>query len=228
MGKFLRIIGIILMSLTAAFTVLSGVGTTCVALGAENYSSMAGIVPYKWLYVLFVIVTLAIGVMGVRAVVLLVKGRPNAYRYSLIALILGVIVGGIHIGVSRALRGSSMPVDAVFYTTVLTLVVFLIFRIPSIWQKVDFNLANAEGDDPTGGIAAIVMGVLCLTIQIWMGSTHTFYGVNYADAFHLVMTIIGWGLILIGLGCLVYSLVGGAEIKRLLPTKKESRLRLGA
>ena len=228
MGKFLRIIGIILMSLTAAFTVLSGVGTTCVALGAENYSSMAGIVPYKWLYVLFVIVTLAIGVMGVRAVVLLIKGRPNAYRYSLIALILGVIVGGIHIWVSRALRGSSMPVDAVFYATVLTLLVFLIFRIPSIWQKVDFNRADENGDSPSGGIAAIVMGVLCLTIQIWMGPTHTFYGVNYADAFHNVMTISGWGLILIGLGWLVYALVGWTVLYRYLPTNKEVRSRLSA
>lgn len=226
MGKVFRIIGIILMSLTAAFTVLSGAGTTCVALGAEEYLSMTAIVPYKWLYVLFVIVTLAIGVMGVRAVVLLVKGRPNAYRYSLIALILGVIVGGIHMGVSRALRGSSMPVDAVFYTTVLTLVVFLIFRIPSIWQKVDFERADANGNSPAGGIAAIVMGMLCLTIQIWMGPTHTFYGINYADAFHAIMTISGWGLIFFGLAWLAYALVGWSALNRYLPTNKEAGSRL--
>lgn len=227
MGKFLRIVGIILMSLTAAFTVLSGVGTTCVALGAEQYPSMAGIVPYKWLYVLFVIVTLAIGIMGVRAVVLLVKSRSNAYRYSLIALILGAIVGGIHIIVSRALRGSSMPVDAVFYTTVLTLVLFLIFRIPRIWQKVDFSRVDENGNSPKGGIAASVMGILCLTIQIWMGPTHTFSGVNYADAFHKGMTISGWGLILTGLVWLVYALAGWSVINRFLPINKAVDSRLG-
>jgi hypothetical protein len=228
MGKALQIVGIILMSLTASFTVLSGAGTTCVALGAEEYPSMAGIVPYKWLYVLFVIVTLAIGVMGVRAVLLLIKGRPNAYRYSLIALILGVLVGGIHIGASRVLRGSSMPVDAVFYTSVLTLVVFLIFRIPCIWQKVDFERADANGDNPVGGMAAIVMGVLCLTIQIWMGPTHTFYGINYADALHTIMTISGWGLILIGGGWLAYTLVDRSALNRYLSTNKEASSRLCA
>ena len=145
MKKFLRFLGILLMSLTAAFTVLSGVGTTCVALAAEKYDSMSAIEPYKWLYVIFVIVTLAIGVMGIRAVILLVKGRENAYRYSLMALVAGVVVGGIHMAVSRALRGSSMPVDAVVYTTVLTLIVFLIFRIPRVWELVDFSR------DPLGG-----------------------------------------------------------------------------
>jgi hypothetical protein len=31
-----------------------------------------------------------------------------------------------------------------------------------------------------------------------VGSTHTFGGVNYGDAFHLSMTLIGIGLILAG------------------------------
>lgn len=200
MRKILRFIGILLMSLTAAFTVLSGVGTTCVALGAENYQSMAAIVPYKWLYVLFVIVTLAIGVMGVRAVVLLAKGRKNAYRYSLITLVAGIVVGGIHMLVSRALRGSSMPVDTVVYTTLLTLIVFLIFRIPQIWKLVDFSQAKGNSKNVGGGLAAMVMGGMALSIPMWMASTHTFNGINYADAFHNALTGIGWGLTGIGTG----------------------------
>jgi hypothetical protein len=39
----------------------------------------------------------------------------------------GILVGGMHMAASRALRGSSMPVDLVVYTTVLTLVVFMLF-----------------------------------------------------------------------------------------------------
>ena len=68
MGKVLRWVGIILMGLTAAFTIMGGAGTTCVALAAENYDSMVEIAPYKWLYVIFVIATIAAGVMMARAV----------------------------------------------------------------------------------------------------------------------------------------------------------------
>lgn len=205
MKKFLRFLGILLMSLTAAFTVLSGVGTTCVALAAEKYDSMSAIEPYKWLYVIFVIVTLAIGVMGIRAVILLVKGRENAYRYSLMALVAGVVVGGIHMAVSRALRGSSMPVDAVVYTTVLTLIVFLIFRIPRVWELVDFSRGKGDAKEAGGGVAAIVMGGLTLSIPFWMAPTHTFEGINYANAFHMTMTVIGWGLLLGGAGLLFWG-----------------------
>jgi hypothetical protein len=199
MQKILRFIAILFMSLTAVFTILGGIGTTCVALAAENYDSMTALVPYKWLYVLFVLATVAIGVMGARAVVLLVKGMANAYRYSIIALVAGVIVGVIHMLVSRSLRGSSMPVDAVVYTTAITLIIFLCLRIPGVWEKVDWSRTQNKETDRSSGVAAIVCGILCLSIQIWMGPTHTFGGVNYADAFHAAMNMVGWGLILAGI-----------------------------
>jgi hypothetical protein len=117
-AKTLRIIGMVFMSLTAAFTLMGGAGTSCVALNPTGYGdSFAPIARFQWLYILFVLLTIAIGVMGVRAVVLLVKGRKNAYRYAMIALLAGTVIGVIHIAVSRALRGSSMPVDMVVYTT---------------------------------------------------------------------------------------------------------------
>ncbi|MGB8983309.1 MAG: hypothetical protein WCC12_15645, partial [Anaerolineales bacterium] len=40
-------------------------------------------------------------------------------------------------------------------------------------------------------------------IQYTMGSTHTWNSVNYADAFNLVMTLTGSGLLLFGAGILV-------------------------
>lgn len=199
MGKVLRWIGIILMGLTAAFTILGGAGTTCVALAAEKYDSMVGIAPYKWLYVIFVIATIAAGVMMARAVVMLIKKKPNAYRDTIISLVAGILIGVIHMVVSRNLRGSSMPVDAVVYTAVLTLIIFLIFKIPAIWAKVDYGQAP-EGDNETaGGVAAIVSGGLAFTIQYMMAATHTMNGgINYGDAFHTSMTIVGWGLVLFG------------------------------
>lgn len=200
MGKVLRVIAIVFMGLTAVFTLMGGIGTTCVALAAEKFDTMAVLAPYQWLYILFVLTTVAIGVMGVRAVVLLIRGKANAYRYALIALIAGVVVGVIHMAVSRALRGSSMPVDMVVYTTILTLMIFLALRIPGIWDRVNFSGAKKGENETAGGMAAIAVGCLALTIQVWMAPTHTLAGVNYADAFHPVMIISGISLILTGIG----------------------------
>jgi hypothetical protein len=47
-AKILRILGIIFMGITAIFTLMAGIGTTCVAFAAEKFSaSMALIAPYK-------------------------------------------------------------------------------------------------------------------------------------------------------------------------------------
>ena len=200
-AKVLRIIGIVLMGLTAAFTLLGGAGTTCVALNPTGYEGkFAGVAPYQWLYILFVLVTIAIGVMGVRAVVLLIKGTKNAYRDALVALIAGVVVGGIHMYVSRALRGGSMPVDMVVYITVFTLIVFLLFRIPAIWQGVNFEkpAGEAKGKEKAVAIVLASTGLLTLTIQFLMAPTHTIGSLNYADAWHVTLSLIGAALILSG------------------------------
>lgn len=201
-AKFLRFVGILFMALTAAFTVMGGIGTSCAALFPTNWESMAPLAPFQWLYILYVLLTTAIGVLGIRAVVMLAKGKPGAFKASMVALVSGIVVGVVHILTSRALRGSSMPVDAVVYITVLTLIIFLIFRIPAIWAGVDYSKAPRKEGKKNAGAAAIVAGALCLTIQFFMASTHTWGGVNYADAFHATMTITGIALMLIGAGLL--------------------------
>lgn len=210
-AKFLRFIGILFMALTAGVTVLAGVGTSCAALFPTKWESMAPLAPFQWLYILYVLVTIAIGILGIRAVVMLSKGKPGAYKAALLALVLGLVVGVIHIITSRALRGSSMPVDGIVYITVLTLVIFLLFRIPAIWQGVDYSKApRKEGKKHAGG-AAIVTGALCLTIQFFMASTHTWGGVNYADAFHATMTITGGLLVILGAGLWISELIKPAN-----------------
>lgn len=202
-AKTLRIIAIVLMSMTAAFTIMGGAGTSCVAMNPTGFGDkFAPIARVQWLYILFVLVTLAIGIMGVRAVVLLVKGTKNAYRYALIALALGILVGGGHMAASRLLRGSSMPVDVVVYTTLLTLIVFLLIRIPGVWQGVDFEKPATE--KKTGRQAAAIAlgasGLLVLSIQFIMAPTHSIDGMNYADVWHTALTLIGTGLVLAGIG----------------------------
>ena len=202
-AKFLRFIGIVLMALTGGFTVLGGIGTFCAAIFPQKYDSMKGLIPFQWLYILFMLGTIAIGIWGVWATIKLIKGTKDSYWTSLYALIAGVVVGGFHIYMSRMLRGKSMPVDAVVYTTIFTLAIFLLFKIPGIWQGVNFAKANMNDNKPAGGAAAILTGLFTLTIQYTMASTHTWGGVNYADAFNTSMTVIGSGLLLLGAGIFI-------------------------
>jgi len=202
-AKFLRFIGIVLMALTGGFTFLGGVGTFCAAVFPQKYESMAGLIPFQWLYILFMLGTIAIGVWGIWATIKLIKGAADSYWMSLYALITGVLVGGFHIYMSRMLRGKSMPVDAVVYTTILTLAIFLLFKIPAIWQGVDFANARPGDNKKAGGAAAIVVGLFTLNVQYAMGSTHTWGGVNYADAFNTSVTVIGMGLLVLGAGLFV-------------------------
>ncbi len=202
-AKFLRFIGIVLMALTGGFTLLGGIGTTCAALFPTKYDSMTALAPFQWLYILFVLTGIVIGIMGIRATILLIKGTDKSYRDALISLIAGVVIGFIHIFVSQTLRGKSMPVDAVVYTTVFTLIIFLLFKIPVIWQGVDFSKGDAKSNKSAGSAAAILLGLMTLTIQYLMASTHTWDGVNFANVFNTSLTLIGGGLILVGWGLLV-------------------------
>lgn len=205
-SKVLRLVGIILMAVTAIFTMMGGAGTSCVALNPKGFGgSFSAIAPYQWLYILFVLVTLAFGVMGARGVLLLIRNRANSYRYVLIALVGGTLVGVIHMLVSRSLRGSSMPVDMVTYLNILTLVTFLVFRVPGLWQQIGYG--RPVKSNPTGmagGLAAIVCGAICLSIQYWMGPTHTIGGVNYADVWHITLQVIGGALIISGSALLIF------------------------
>lgn len=202
-SKILRFLGILLMSLTAAFTILGGAGTTCAALLPTKWESMAPLAPFQWLYILYVIVTIAIGVLEVRAVVKLVKGHKNGYKAALIALIAGGLIGGLHIYTSRMLRGSSMPVDAVVYMTVLTLVVFLLIRIPPIWKGVDYTKAPRKEKKVAAGVSSFASGLLCLTIQYFMAGTHTWSNINYADAFNSTMVLAAIGCLLAGIALII-------------------------
>jgi hypothetical protein len=207
-AKALRILGIVFMSLTAAFTLMGGAGTTCVALNPAGFGGkFSGIAPFQWLWILFVLVGVAAGIMGVRAVVLLVKGTQNAWRYTLIALLIGTGINAIHLLASRALRGGSMPVDGVLYMNVITLVIFLLFRIPGIWQGVDYE--KPAGEKKSGknaaAIALVATGLLTMTIQFIMAPTHTMGGFNYADVWHTALTLIGIALILSGITTAVYT-----------------------
>ncbi len=207
-SKILRWSGIVLMALTAGFTILGGAGTSCVALDAASFgAAMAPLANYQPLYIFYVLATTAIGVAGVRATVLLIKASPTSYRDALIVLVAGIIIGVIHIITSRAIRGKSQPVDMVVYTTVFTLVVFLLFRIPGIWEGIGYN-KNASNGKTVGGAAAMLLGAMMLAIPYIAGPSHTWGGTNYANAFHASLTPLGWIFVAGGLLALVISQPG--------------------
>ena len=219
-AKFLRFTGILLMAFTGGFTLLGGIGTTCAALFPTKYESMAALAPFQWLYILFVILGIAIGVWGIWATINLIKGASRSYLMSIRALSAGVAIGGLHVYISRMLRGNSMPVDVVVYTTILTLVVFLLFKIPFIWQGVDFAKAKPGDNKKAGGAAAILLGLLTITIQYLMGSTHTWGGVNYADTFNASLTVAGLACILFGAVIFVNRLpVGVSKDRPIIQTR---------
>ncbi|HAX71554.1 MAG TPA: hypothetical protein PK152_01290 [Anaerolineales bacterium] len=203
-AKFLRFIGIVLMALTGGFTLLGGIGTSCAAFNPTGFGeSMAPLAKLQWLYVLFVLIGIVIGVYGIRATIMLIKGSDKSYRNALYTLIAGVVVGFIHIYVSRMLRGKSMPVDAVVYTTLLTMIIFLLFRIPYLWNGLNFNKGSDKTSHIAGGSAAILLGLFTLTIQYTMASTHTWGGINFANAFNTTMLTVGSVLVLSGAGYLI-------------------------
>ena len=214
MGKFLRFIGILFLGIIAALTLLSGVGTTCVALDAAQYEGMEAIAQYQWLYIFYVLAAIAIGVIGVRATISLVRGKDNAYRDALIVLVLAVVTGGVHMATSRTLRttGSSMPLDFIVYATVFTLVIFLLFGLPKIKQLVEFENGSDNSKTAAGGMTAIIAGMLFLSVHMWAGPTHIFDGINLADAFHTNMMITGGILLMAGLGQLARAALIGTGI----------------
>ena len=215
----MRFVAILLMGLTAIFHLLGGAGTSCVALFAEKWESMAGIVPFKWLYILFVLVTLVIAVYAVRATIQLARAKAGSYRSALGILVVGLLVSGAHMAASEILRGSSAPTSMRVYLNALTLVVFLLLRIPGIYEKIGFEDVFSGSDrGAAAGGAMILMGVTTLTVHLWAGSTHTWAdGVNYADVWHGQLTAVGWLLVVAGLISAAYPLVSAVLRKPAVP-----------
>jgi hypothetical protein len=221
--KIIRICAIVLMGLTVAFTLLGGIGSTCAAFLTENFAAMSPLLPYKWLYQLLVIVSVAIGLWGIRALVGLVKGKTWAYRETMLVLNLGGLTALIQIIASRSLRGVSMPTDVRLYITFLTLFLFLILRIPGIWEKVNFYHQKGNTTDMAGGLAAISLGMMILTVHLWAGPSHTFDGFNYANVWSLQLTAAGWTLTLLGVAWMAKSVAHISSVETpLIPNPPET------
>ncbi len=215
-GKILRVGAIVLMAMTAAMNVLGGAGTSCAAFFTKNYPPywvLIKPVDYRWLYQTFVVTTLIVGIIGISAVVGLVRGGKRAYRNTIIILAIGTLLNAIHYYMSQTVIGKAAPANVVFYINALTLIVFLVLGIPALREKVDFSKSNEESDKATGaGLAAMVAGVIILSTPMWVGASHIYMGNNWVYVF-------AWPIYIFG----TFLTVGGSGCWRKLPGHHKSR-----
>lgn len=184
LGKVLRVIAIVFMGLSAAMNIFSGAGTTCAAFLTKDFPPYWVLITsgVQWLFQTFVVLTLLIGILGIWAVIQLVRGQKNAYRNALILLILGTIVNGVHVYASNQYLDNIMPIAVTFILNLFTLIYFLILKIPGLKEKVDFSKANDANDrELASGVTAVVVGIVALAMPLWAGPSHMFEGGNYLD-----------------------------------------------
>lgn len=205
-GKALRTAAIVLMGLTAAMNILGGSGTSCAAFFIRDFPPMWDLYDYQWLYQALVITTVPLGIAGVWATVMLARGRSSAYRNSVILLVIGTILGGIHMAASLALRGKALPANFKLYANAGTLLFFLLLQLPSLRNRVDWG-SGASGDKTTaGGLAAIVAGGMALTTASWVGPSHFYQGINWVHLFIGPLTAAGAILVALGSALLMWVL----------------------
>jgi hypothetical protein len=224
-GKIIRIAAIVLFGMAVAMTLLGGVGTSCVAFSNNKGFRMAflELQDYRWLYQIFVVTTVLIGLVGIWGLIKLVRGGKNAYWITLLILLVASIITGIHFVASYILReGEAAPTNVVFFINLLALIVFLLFLVPGIREKVDFSSPGGKNDtQAAGGVAAIMAGTLILTVFHWAGPSHSFTGQNWTYAFYLPLVTAGTALILWGI-----VLIGKAVREIIAPQVKVARLKI--
>ena len=202
LGKTLRVVGIIFFSLTTLMNLLGGFGTSCAAFLTEQYPNYVALIDQdmQWLYQGLVATTVLVGLAGIWVIIELIRGKQNAHRNALIVLVIGTILAGIQYYYSQQLFGKAAPANMKFYFNAASLILFCLYLIPGVRQKVNYSKATRGGDeDSAGGLAAVTMGILILTTPAWAGPSHTWQGENWVDLLQTELYLSG--ILLLGLGC---------------------------
>ena len=143
------------------------------------------------------------GLAGIWGLIKLIRGGTKAYRDVLIILVLGTILAGVHYFASLALRGKAAPANVKFYINIFTLIVFLVFKLPGVREKVNFlNPGSKNETNAAIGVTAITAGLLMLTVFHWAAPSHTFFQENWTYVFYTPLVLVGASLTLWGIGTL--------------------------
>jgi len=195
-GKFVRGGTIVILSLAAVFTLLGGIGTSCVAFFAEKFGlSMAPLIPVKPIFQVLVVLSVAAAIFGIVSIVRLARGKPGSYKAVLAFLVIGAATSGIQFYYSLTLRGKTAPNNMRLYMTLIALAVFLILRLPGIWNKIKFERGGSGNITPGAtGAVFLLTGLLIMTTPLWAMPTHVINGYNTAAE-------LLWPLLLVGAAC---------------------------
>ena len=169
-GKVLRIVAIVLFGGTVAFTMLGAIGTGCIAWNANMYGkAFAVYVPYMPVYQILVFVKLIVATIGILATSALVRGEKWGYKGAMITLVIGLLSAAIQMYYGSTLKGkpflADAPTNVRFFITLITLIVFLLLKLPGIWSKVGLDRSGYGGGGKVsaGGLTLFVGGLVPLT-----------------------------------------------------------------
>ena len=193
-GKVLRTLGIIIFGLATLMNLLGGIGTSCAAFFTKQYPPYWALIKedMQWLYQGLVITTVILGIVGIWVTVQLIRGKKTAFRNALIILVIGTILAGIQYYYSMQLFGKAAPANVKFFSNAFTLILFLVYLIPGIRERMNFsNNGGSTDKDTAGGLAAIVVGIILLTTPIWAGPSHTYLGENWVNLLQTPLYISG-------------------------------------
>jgi len=214
-GMVLRIVAIVLMGMATVFTLLGGVGTACVAWNAPMYGpGFAAFVPFMPVYQNFVYVGVFTALIGAIVVYALVKGDRWAYWGAVGTLIIGLAASALQMFYTSTLKGVSFfqtpPTNMRFYITMLTLVFFLILLIPGIKERATMSGPwKSKGSGAmTGGVTAIVTGIIAMTTPFWAAESHTIDGNNLVYVFETPLMVFGLVVLLTGVALLAWAILG--------------------
>jgi hypothetical protein len=107
---------------------------------------------------------------------------------------------------SLRLRGKAVPADMEFYANAISLLLFLLLRLPGLRQRVDFSRPTGDEDKATmGGLASLVAGTAVLTTELWVGASHIAGSSNWVHVLRLPLMACGALLTGGGLALLLWA-----------------------
>jgi len=203
----LRVTAIVFMGLTAAMNLLGGAGTVCAAFLTKKYPPMWVFMDYQWLYQPIMIITIIMGFAGVWATVKLTRGGTTVYRDTMIILVLGTLLAGIQVYASLMIRGKAVPANMKLYANAVTLILFLLLKLPRVRERVDFSRPAKKAEQAAaGGIAAFAAGIMTLSTFFWVGPSHSYMGNNWVEEYQFPILVLGSLLAAGGLTAILWAL----------------------
>lgn len=167
---WLKAIAAILLAGTAAMLITSGVGTVCVAWGAENWEGFEHYAEYSTIYQVITVITLMTGFAASLVTYGFLKGEKWAFNTAIITMLIAIASGAVHMWYSNMLRGSTMPAAVRVYLAILTILFLVFIKL----LKVDLNrpMGKFRSYGTPTGMALLAAGLGLLSTPLYAGPSH--------------------------------------------------------